>query len=439
MLRRVLALSAIALAGWCGLAGAQAFSARRMAMGGVILAGGELGSDAANVAFRAVPRAPNSGSGITLPLGLIPVLADPPQFDPDKPDFNIYEWANLAYNPPWNLQLIAPDTPSNDITVAIGRNHLAVDLGDVKSIFPEDHSKLGSVVNGPSLGIGFRRFFVAAAPLVHYENDLSFNDALRGAVNGEEFRTNTEYTMTDHGRGQAAVGVHLGWAGALMTAGDPRGKGTGLYAGARVKLMRGLAYAAGDGRVSFATHDTLFAMDPVDVGYAGHYYDAGPDGGRFGRGLDLGAVWLGGGFEAGLGVNDIGTTFDWRVRETVARRDTTTGDYVQDVVATDRPLTSTVPATVTANAAARLGHLTLAADVVRGVNSTTSHAGAEYWFSSLALRAGAYLDPNTLLQYTAGAGLRFGSLGLDLALATNSRNLSRERGLELGAGLSLYH
>jgi hypothetical protein len=439
MLRRVLALSALALAAWSGLASPQAFSARRMAMGGVILAGGGPGSDANNVAYRAVPRAPGSGSGITLPLGVLQLLADPPQLDPDKPDFNIYELANLAYNPPWNLQLVSASTPANDITIAVGRNRLAVDLGDVKTIFPKDHSKLGSVVNGPALGFGFRRFFLAAAPLVHYQNDLSFNDALLGALGGDEFRTRTEYAMTDQGRAQAAAGVHLGWAGPLMTVGDPRGKGTGLYAGARVKLMRGLAYAEGDSRVSFTTEDTLFAIDPVDVGYAGHYYDAGPDGGGLGRGLDLGAAWLGGGLEFGLGVNDIGTTFDWRVRESVARRDSATGDYVQDVVATDRALKSTVPVTVTANAAAHLGRVTLAADVVRGVNSTTSHAGAEVWFSSLALRAGAYLDPNELLQYTAGAGVRFGHLGFDLALATNSRNLSRERGLELGAGLALYH
>jgi hypothetical protein len=31
-----------------------------------------------------------------------------------------------------------------------------------------------------------------------------------------------------------------------------------------------------------------------------------------------------------------------------------------------------------------------------------------------------------------------GRFGLDLALATNSRNLSHERGLELGAGLAFY-
>jgi hypothetical protein len=55
------------------------------------------------------------------------------------------------------------------------------------------------------------------------------------------------------------------------------------------------------------------------------------------------------------------------------------------------------------------------------------------------VRAGTCLDANALLQYSVGTGLRFGNLGVDLAVGSNSRNLSRERGLELGAGLAFYH
>jgi hypothetical protein len=370
---------------------------------------------------------------------VIQVLADPPEFDPDKPEFNIYELANLLYNPPWNLQLSPAATPGNDITIAVGRNHLAVDLGDMRNVFPENQSRVGAVVNGPELGFGIRRFFLAVAPLVHYENEVSFNDALNGAIDGAEFLPNTSYGMLDQGRGQAAAGVHLGWAAPLMQAGDPRGKGVGLYAGARVKLMRGLAYASADNSVAFATASELFGTEPVDVDYLGHYYDTGPEGGGFGRGLDLGAVWMAAGTEAGLGVNDIGTTFDWRVKETLAHSDPVTGEVVQEVIARDLPLTSTVPTTVVANAATRLGRFLVAGDAIRGIHVTTGHLGAETWLNkSLAVRAGACVDANTLLQYSAGAGLRFGNLGVDLAVASNSRNLSRERDLELGAGLAFY-
>jgi hypothetical protein len=439
MLRRVLTLSMLALVAGAALAGAQTSSARRMAMGGVILAGGGAGSSAVNVAYRGVPAAPGSGWTLPLPIGLIPLLQDPPELDPDDPDFNLYELANLLYNPPWNLQLVSPDVPGNDITIAIGKDHLAVDLGEVKDLFPEDRSRVGAVVNGPAPGVSVRRFFLAAAPLVHYRNELTFNEALQRALEGEEFRPNTTYEMLDHGLGQAAAGVHLGWAGPLMQVGDPRGKGMGLYAGARVKLMRGLTYASADNSATFRTDDELFALDPVNVDYLGHYYSTGPEGGRFGRGLDLGAVWMAAGFEAGLGVNDIGTTFDWRVRETIAHQDPLTGDYVQEVVARDLPLTSHVPTTAAANAAARLGRFLVAADLVRGVNVMTGHLGAETWLrDDLALRVGASRDANEMLQYAAGAGLRFGPIGVDLAVATHSRNLSRERGLELGAGLAFY-
>ncbi|HVP15429.1 MAG TPA: hypothetical protein VMS88_07780 [Terriglobales bacterium] len=438
MLRRVLLLLLLAALAGAEPAGAQLLSARRMAMGGVILAGGGPGSDAANVAYRGVPPAPNSGSGITLPIGIIPVLSDPPEFDPDKPEFNIYELANLAYNPPWNLQLVTPDPPANDISIAVGKDHLAVDLGDVKSIFPENHTRAGSILNGPAPGIGIRRFFVAVAPLVYYENDLSFSDELQAAIHGAEFTPNTSYSMHDEAHGIAAAGVHLGWAGPLVRHGDPRHGGTGLYAGARVKLMRGLALGEAENGVAFTTADTLFASEPVDVRYTGHYFDAGPDGGRFGRGFDVGTVWVGGGFEVGVGVNDLGTRFDWRARESVASSDTTTGETVQQVIARDRAYSNSVPTTITGNVAARLGRFLVAADVVRGVWATTGHLGAETWFGPVPLRGGLYLDANRLVQYTGGSGIRIGSFGLDLALATNSRNLSRERGLELGAGLTFY-
>jgi hypothetical protein len=434
MLRRMLTLSLLALVLAGGMASAQTFSARRMAMGGVILAGGGAGSSGANVAYRAVPKAPKSAWNLSLPIGLIPLLADPPEIDPDSPDFNIYELANLLYNPPWNLQLSSPAAPGNDITITIGKDHLAMDLGDVKNVFPKEQSRIGAVINGPALGFGIKRFFLAAAPLVHYDNDLSFNDALRGAIDGEEFRPNTRYEMFDQGLGQAAVGVHVGWAAPLVQTGDPRGKGMGLYAGARVKVMRGLAYGSMDNSVAFVTGDTLFGADPLDANYQAHSYEAGPDGGGLGRGLDLGAVWMAGGVEIGLGVNDIGTTFDWRVKETRVHDDST------EVIATDEPLTSTVPTTAVANAAMRIGRFLVAGDVVRGVNVTTGHLGAETWLGkALVLRAGACLDANELIQYSGGAGLRLGNIGVDLAVASNSRNLSRERGLELGAGLAFYH
>jgi hypothetical protein len=440
MRRIVLAAALAALVVAQSPAAAQTFSARRMAMGGVMLAGGGPGSDAANVAYRVVPAAPGVSSGITLPLGLIPFLADLPSFDPKSSDFNAYELADLLYNPPWNLQLYSPKPPSNDITISVAKNSLAVDLGDVADIFPKDHSKTGAVNQGPGFAVGLKSLFVGVMPLVHYENDLSLNDALRGAVHGDAFTPNTDYALFDKAKGQVAGALQFGWAMPLMVHGDPRAAGgSGVYAGARVKFLRGIAYGDADNTVAFTTGDTLFGTDPVQVHYDGIMRDAGPENGRYGHGLDLGIALLSSGRELGVGVNDVATTIDWRVREIHAYDDSLTGDYVQDVLRRDAPFTSHVPATVHANVGLPLGRLFVAADVVRSVHTTLGHVGVETWSGPLALRAGGSVDANHKIQYSAGTGYKFGHLGVDVALATNSRNLSRERGLELGAGIAFYH
>jgi hypothetical protein len=417
----------------------QTISARRMAMGGVMLAGGGPGSEGANVAYRAAPAPRAAGSGLALPIGLLPLLADPPVLDPDDPEFNVYEVANLVYNPPWNLALIEPDPPAGDITIAVSRNSLAIDLGDVAEIFPDDHSRAGATVNLPLATFGYRGAFVSLMPVVaHYENDLSLNDPLHAALaNGAAFTPSTLYQAFDVARGQVATGVALGWAAPVAASGDPRGTGFGVYLGARAKLLRGLAYGDADNVVSFTTRDTLFGTDPVDIGYRGLLREAGPEGGRLGYGFDLGAVAIVSGFEFGLGVNDIATRIGWRVRESLATRDSA-GQYSQVTLAEGARYTSEIPVTVSASAATRLGEALVAADVVRGPLATTAHAGAELWLGTVALRAGAHIDANRMMQGSAGAGMRFGRLGLDAALATHSRNVTRERGLDLAVGLSFY-
>ena len=433
MKRVTIALMVGALALSATAASAQSFSARRMGMGGVVL-----GATGANVAYRAVPDAPSSARSISLPLGIIPVLADPPQLDSSKPDFNIYEIANLIYNVPWNLQLVEPKPISSDVTISISQSSLAVDLGEVKDIFPADHSKIGAVVNGPSLGLGFRGVFAGIFPMVQYDNDLSLNGPLHDALaEGKPFVPTTEYAMFDKLRAQAAGGIELGCALPLMkTGGDPKAR-DGFYAGTRLKILRGLAYADADNKLGFTTGDTLFA-NPVDINYIGYTRRAGSDDGGWGTGLDLGGVWISNGLEVGLGINDVATRIDWSVRESAIYNDPATGQYTEHVLREHVDFKSRIPTVVTANAAIQLGGWLLAGDIVSGVNNTQGHVGAELWTGRVALRAGAALDAEQLLQGSCGSGLRFGHFGVDLALSSHSRNLTRERALELGAGLSLY-
>ncbi len=418
-----------ALAFMAARAEAQTFSARRLGMGGVVL-----GASGANVAYRAVPPETSNERSLSLPIGLIQVLSNPPEFDSSKPDFNAYEIANLLYNVPWNLQIVEPDPVSSDVNIAISQSSLSVDLGDVKKVFPSDHSRIGAVVNGPSLGFGIKSVFVGLIPVVEYDNDISLNAALHDALaDAQPFVPNTEYALFDKGRAQTAAGAELGAALPLMRSGDR----DGFYVGSRVKVLRGLAYADADSKLGFVTGDTLFT-NPVDVNFIGTTRSAGPNDGGWGAGLDLGAVWITSGLELGLGVNDIATQIDWKVRESAIYNDPATGKYSEHVLAEQVDYKSRIPAVVTANAAVHLGRTLLAGDVVSGVNNTQSHLGAELWTGPVALRAGGSIDANRLVQGSCGAGWRFGRLGLDLALSSHSRNLTRERALELGAGLSFY-
>src|SRR5438105_1940814 len=130
----------------------QTMSARRMAMGGV-----SLGSTARNVAYRAVPKAKGGSSGMTLPLGLAQIASNPPSLDPNSSDFNAFELVDLIENPPWNYQLNRPVAPSSDVTLTIGRNQLAVDLGDIRSFLPRNGNRVSAFETTPAIGIGFHR------------------------------------------------------------------------------------------------------------------------------------------------------------------------------------------------------------------------------------------------------------------------------------------
>jgi hypothetical protein len=409
-------------------------------MGGVVLPSGGSAS-AANVAYRAVPGAPGGSSSLSVPIGLIAIAKNPPVLNPDDPEFNIYELANTLYNPPWNLQLVSPDPPSNDIVLEVGRNHLSIQLGDVGRYFPADHSKLGTIAQTPPLGFGFRGFFTGASAIVQFQNDLMLNQPLHAALaEGAPFLPNTQYAIFDDADGQAAAVLQLGWAGALRKTENPRGPGGfGLYTGLRAKALRGLVYGDAENVVSFNTNDTLFSTQPIDIGYNGTIRKADPSGGGWGHGLDVGAVMIAGGFELGLGVNDVVSKLDWKVEESITYRDSVQGDIVKQIVRTDAPFTSSFPQTVTANTAFHLGNALIAADVVRTMDNTLAHAGMEMWFGPLAVRGGTSVDANKDLQYAGGLGVRLGRLGVDTGVTTHNRNLTRERAVELGLGLSLYH
>src|SRR6185295_19004218 len=452
MMRAVFLATLIALCGLtAGTAGAQTLDARRLGMGGVLTS--DVGDHTgANIAFRAVPKGTGGSGSIPLPLGLIQYLGDHPTFDSKDSLFNVFEIANVFLNPPLTLQIVKPDVVEGDISVFIAQDSLRVDLADVKNVIPKKSMKQGGVYHVLGIGKSFGRAFFQVGPLVHLRNELTLSDELRNALrDAVPFTGNTRSGLTDEGRAQAAISFQAGYALRLLhqaspgeqDSKDPRRNGTtALYVGAAPKYLLGIAYGDAHSTGGVTTGDTLFAgSNPVTIDedtVTRHAVMGGDGGTGTGFGSDVGAVFYFRNFELGLGLNDFGSQIKWKT--TVRRHvyDDVTNEFTTIQVAQDEEFTSRIPVTTTINVAKRIGRTTIAADIVDGDLRTTMHAGAELWFGMFAVRSGIYRDQNTMMQFTGGGGYRFGKIGLDLAIATNSRNIERERGAELSASLSLY-
>ena len=466
MIRMAWLVLVAVLAGlWPAAAEAQMLNARRLGMGGVATSDNDA-SRSANVAFRAVPKG-RGYSSIPLPLGLLQLAGDMPEFDPDEPDFNIFEILDLVSNPPLTYSLSKPDDVSGDISIFVGRDSLVVDLDDVQRVIPEKSMKHGGVYHLFGVGFGIKNFFAQVQPIVHVRNEFDLDPNLRGALrDAEPFVANTRYGLTDDGVAQAAVAFQAGLAlrayhapapgtgGAEADDGDDdgdddpeakdprRNRSTALYLGAAPKYLLGMAYGQISGDGGITTGDTLFGSgDPVafDMVAVTRYAAIGEAGGTgHGYGADLGAVFFWNNFEIGVGVNDVASEIHW---ETTVRRhvyNDSLNEFMTSVLAVDEDFTSRIPATTTINVARRMGPTTIAADVVDNELYTGVHVGAETWMGMVALRGGAYRDSNGSWNVTGGTGVRFGGIGLDLAIATHRRNVEDSRATELSASLTLY-
>src|SRR5690242_12135336 len=155
---------------------------------------------------------------------------------------------------------------------------------------------------------------------------------------------------------------------------------------------------------------------------------------------DAGLVLFVDKLEIGLGVNDIGATIQWDHTDLDRYTyDTVSNTNVKTPLERDTKFKSQFPVTGSANVAYRTKKMTVAATLDRTANERwIPRAGAEMWVGPTPLRGGVYLDSYQLLQFTAGSGVKFGKLGLDVAFATQSRGITTKRGLEMAASLAIY-
>jgi len=425
--------------------GAGSFNGRRLGMGGVMLSEYSE-AQTRNVSFRAVPRG-KVHTSIPLPLGIIQVLASPPEFDPDSPDFNPFEIADLATNFPVFLRIKKPGVLSDDVVMDIARNRLAIDLGEMSQAVPEESFKLGGIFDQPEGGLNIRGFFAGISPLVVAKSDFSLSPSLRDALReGHDFLPNTSYSMKEDAEAQAGAALGFGYARQLnaIPGGkreDPRGTDKlAIFAGGRFKYIMGFAYTKATPIVSFTTGDTLFGSEPLKIDFESMMTKSLPDGFGVmgnGTGLDLGVSAFMGGYEAGLGLTNVVTKIKWKADREFDVLEDSTNEVEKYTIAEDFDYTSTVPLLVVLNAAKRWRGNTVAFDIEKGVTRTTFHLGAETSVRNVAVRTGTWLDGNGKLQFSAGAGFRFWVMGLDMALITSSSVLTGERAVDLALSLSL--
>jgi hypothetical protein len=421
---------------------AQVVGARRMSMGGVVLSNGSE-REAQNVSYRAVPRG-GQPTSLPIPLGIVQYAINPPVFNPNNPSFNALELANDLLNPPWHLQLYEPSAPSSDILIEISQNSLVVDLDDLKRAFPSESMENGGVLRFPGLFAGVGPAFIGVSSYSQVGHTLSLDPGLHATLaEAEPLVSGTRYEAADAAIAQAFVALTGGVALPLVAlpGEDPYASdAVGLYAGARLKYLRGIGYLDARNVVGFSTRDTLFGDDPVDVDLKGvARYTGGDDifsGSGFG--LDLGAVLFARRFEVGVGVNDLVHEVTWTGDIDTIRLNRATNDIETVAVAEDVDFEGSFPITWNVSLAYRPSRWVFAATLMKNVGDPSVHLGAERWLGRWALRAGGSLDNRQLPQFAGGTGVRLGAVGIDMGLSTHSRTITGERGLEMAFSLALY-
>jgi hypothetical protein len=430
---------ALLLAAWAEPAGAQfSTDARRIGLGGLSLQRGPLARY--NVAYRAVPEASGEEPRVTipLPLGIIQALNDSTATDVDSPYFNPMALANWILNPPLFLEIKRVEAPSSDVELTIGRNQLIIDLHEAQAAIPADEFGFGSssrLFEVPISLPGGLRFGVSA--FLQYEAGFQLDDSLRAVLkDGVPVQPDSRYGMLLDDQVQFGVAPGVSWA-RRMTGNEERG----LYVGGAVRYYMGAAFVTMQTDLGFRTDTVIFAGgNPVRPDVDALVQRSTFDGLGSGFGIDLGAVWVSGRLEVGVGVNDIGATLTWK-DVTIERHvfDSVTNDIQRQTLATGAEAKTRLPTSFLINARySFFTGTTVGADVLETGRGTTIHVGGEHQLGPVRARAGFARDERHKIQFGWGGGVRFGPIGLDLGFWTHSRSFSNERGVTMATSLSIY-
>jgi hypothetical protein len=432
-----------------GVATAWSYSlnARTMGMGGADIFASK--HAIRNPAYRSVPpTGERQPLVIPIPIGLFKFLGDMPEFDPDEPDFDGVEIANLFFNLPLELELIEPpSTEQSDVLVDIGINDLKIDLGTAGDVIPKDEFTFGRTLNADICSFGFSKMFLSFSPILFGTSRTKLSDNLvRALRDAEPFVSDETYNLATEGEIGVGISTGLGYALRVHNFADqPEDSRDGIYFGFTGKYLIGLAYLDYDSDVDFITGNPIFSennpmttrMDGVLRTSAPGVEESGSTG--MGIGLDLGLAVVRGPWEFGFGARDIASTIKCKVHEQIYRYDDETNNFEVIQEAMKKSYSYSLPRTAVFNLIYCGENYRLGADVRKEARGFSTHLGLEYdLMPAIKMRGGMMTDTNNMLQATGGMGFRAGWFGFDFALATNNDNLSREKGLSLYTSLAIY-
>jgi hypothetical protein len=444
-----LALALLVLAPLRAARAQFSFDARRYGMGGVSLSR-DGNVRRYNPAYRAVKnRSDVTGNpkfSIPIPFGLIdffkdhPInqLGDDPMFDPKSPGFNPVALLDVILNPPVFLDLKKPPTPTNDVEFTIGRNQLILDLGPSQVLIPEAEFGLGSSSRLLDAGFGFAGFNIGVMGFLQYDVGFTLDPNLRAVLkNAAPVQPSTSYSVLTDVLVQTGFAPTVSYAGRLTHGPDPA-TDDGFYIGGALHYYMGATYGRGTGPAGFTVADTILKTTPnilVDDTLRTSNKAFGT-----GVGGDVGIAWISGPFEVGLGVNDLGAQLTWSDTKFQRIQYFAAGDSLRSSVINNHVETKTkLPITYVANAALRMGTgTTVGADIVNSGRGTIIHVGVEQRNGPIALRGGVSRDQRKQMQFGAGAGLRFGAVGLDVGFFTHSNSLASQRAVTMATAISIY-
>lgn len=400
-----------------------------------------------NPAYRAVLARPGSGGApkltIPMPIGLIRFfgehsvwhLSDDPLFNPDSAGFNPLKLIDLILNPPFYYPLKETPEFTNDVELGVGKDSLQILLGNAQALVPSGPFGFTTVARPFDLTLSAKGVRFGVISWIHYDVEFEMGDSLLAVLKqGHPVAHQTTYDLSQTSLGQGGLAPTLGWAGKVYGNNE-----RGFYVGGAVHYYLGAAYGEATSTGGFTTSDTIFGSNPLTPSVVNQvtYSGWGKALGR-GVGVDVGAVWVSGPLEFGLGVNDIGSTIKWRDARTKYQQfDTTSDDIVTDSVRYHEAKTK-LPVTYLGNVSYTTGPTTLGLNLVNSGRETTVRVGVEQRFGPFVLRGGLGRDQRKRAQFAGGGGIRFGPFSLDAGIWTHSNSLSDERGVMLATSFSIY-